>query len=501
MRMKKRLILILVSLLLIGSFAACDMEFGGLVGELLGEGNVHIGEQPIEPGGAPDEQYTDVWGDIPQMDETLGPVVDLPIGQYEGQVLTVLCNTSRMLGNDDPENDTVGHLTYKRKQIMEEKYGIVIESKLLDDGMIADEICKQAAAGVSDFDLVYGKLGLSGTQLAQKRAVHNLYDLPWVDFSTVGWNEELNESLAIGNYLPMAAGALTPEVMLYTATIAFNVRLAEEQGIYMYEYVYEGGWTIEKMHAMIEMMYQDLNADGIANADADRFGLVGTLDSVQAFACGMDVSMVEKDENNLPVIATDIDRAVAAYDRFFKLVTDRSSAYGMMLVQNTSNSLTATNVFEHDRALFCTTNVKELFLLADAEYGILPYPKMDLEDADYHSYVGGNASAVMIPVSVEDPEFAGYMLQALNQESAGLYQSNVAARICRSADDNMIFDVMMDSQTFDFACVYLTYSQANKVDLFRVALESGTNSVASLFATNQKTLDKALKKLIDATQE
>lgn len=502
--MKKRIIIVLACLCMVCSFAACDMEFGGLVGELLGEGNVHIGEQPIEPGVCPDGQYTDVWGDIPQIEETLGPVIDLPEHQYAGKTLTLLCSTSRMLGNDDPENDLVGHLTYKRNQIVEEKYGIVIESKLLDDDKIADEVYKQAAAGVSDFDLVYGKLGLSGAQLAQKRAVHNLYDIPWVDFATVGWNAEMNEDLAIGNYLPMAAGALTPEATLYTAAIAFNVKLAEEQGIpNVYEYVYEGGWTIEKMYAMSEMTYQDLNADGIANADADRFGLVGTLGSAQAFACGMDVSLVEKDASNLPAIITTagIDRAVAAYDRLCKMVNDRSAAYGVMLVQNASNSLTASDVFARDRALFYTTDIGEILNLSDVEYGILPYPKMDLEDADYHSYVGVDASAVMVPVSVGDLEFAGYMLQALNQESAGLYDSNIAARICRSVDDDMIFEVITDSQTFDFASVYLTYSQAGKVDLFRTALESGNNSVASTLASRQKTLEKALKKLIAATQE
>ena len=36
--MKKRLFAALLCLILVVSFAACDMEFGGLVGELLGEG-------------------------------------------------------------------------------------------------------------------------------------------------------------------------------------------------------------------------------------------------------------------------------------------------------------------------------------------------------------------------------------------------------------------------------------------------------------------------------
>ena len=36
--MKKRIAIALVCVVLLCALAACDMEFGGLVGELLGEG-------------------------------------------------------------------------------------------------------------------------------------------------------------------------------------------------------------------------------------------------------------------------------------------------------------------------------------------------------------------------------------------------------------------------------------------------------------------------------
>ncbi|MBQ2256704.1 MAG: hypothetical protein II330_07545, partial [Clostridia bacterium] len=101
--MKKRLILILVSLLLIGSFAACDMELGGLVGELLSEGvGDYIPSDDFVPETAVEETWieTDVlveehptspeiWWDETECG-TEPPIVELPENQFAGQEVVVL---------------------------------------------------------------------------------------------------------------------------------------------------------------------------------------------------------------------------------------------------------------------------------------------------------------------------------------------------------------------------------------------------------------------------
>ena len=495
----KRFFVVLVSLVLICSFAACDMEFGGLVGELFyqGEGNyISSDDHPISETAVEETAGIETWWDEPVEIETS----HLPNDQYVGQPLHVLGSNPSDLGQDEESLSLVSNLSYQRNQTVQQAFGMTVKTVSVPWELLTSEIENQFLSGIDEYELMFAP-AQTGVTLAQKGRLHNLYDIPWVDLYTQGWDADMHEGLSIGNYLPMASGVVTPDTILKTSVIYTNKRLAEEEGLAeMFVYVKEGEWTLEKMHAMSEMAYVDLNGDSTVNADADRLGFVGLYDCAQAFACGADVEIVIKDTStNLPVLNQNTEPIVAAYELFYAMMNTRGVLYEAAGSASDGEEYISESVFTSGRALFYAGNVQTAvdgLEYLEEEYGILPYPKATLKQTSYHSYVDCYASLIMIPGTVRDLDFAAYALEGMHQVSMGLYEDQISMRICRSPEDLEMLNLVFDTKTFDFAGSYLLANRQNSVLLFREAMKSEHSSIASDLRSYQKVWEQELQKMI-----
>ena len=111
--MKKRMLVALVCMILVASFAACDMEFGGLVGELLGEGTVdNVIDLPgnVLPETAVEETWIEeTWTAVDTFEDIGGGSSNIPTDIYAGQRLVLLGCRADDLGFDDPQGDAVDY--------------------------------------------------------------------------------------------------------------------------------------------------------------------------------------------------------------------------------------------------------------------------------------------------------------------------------------------------------------------------------------------------------
>ncbi len=498
--MKKRLILILVSLLLIGSFAACDMEFGGLVGELFGDGGAIGGviDRPADvfPYPSIEETWieTDIW-----IEETT-PGLELPENVYPGESVTILGSDYSDLGSPEVLSGIVHELSYQRNKMVEDAFNIHINTEYCSWTAIADKVKVTVQTGSPDYDIVMAEIALTGAPMALDGYLANLNTLPYVNMSGSAWDVTVKEGLAIGSYLPMATGALVPSSDMLTAMIAFNKQMADEMGVDMYDYVTSGGWTLAKMHAFVNETYMDLNGNGQADSD-DRFGLALEGDRTYAFACGADAMLIGKDANNLPVLNdTGMDRMLQAYDEFYAMILRSGTLY------LPTHSFTATGkqepqvVFENGRALLYGTTVENAFSLQEmgVEFGMLPYPKLNEEQESYQSFVSTAAGAVMVPLSARNHDLAGYALEALAQTSNGLYRDRISTKVCRSAQDAEMLMLIWDTKTLDFGSNYLMGEMNLPVQYFGKLLDANSGTFATWYAQYQKAFQKALEQVVEA---
>lgn len=516
--MIKRLAIALLCLTLTCALTACnfaDFEIGGLVGELLGNidlpGEIidEIDPEPPVGGGVPIETTPNVgWETETWIEEmwtedvtygeigTEGPWVELPMDRYSGQRLTLLGIHEHDLGAEQSDN-IVTDASYARNRVVTAYYGIEIDSVLVEQDALYDLVRNDVIAGSGSYDIVFGSIARDGAPLAQGGALVNLSGLPWVDLTNDRWDEDIYNGLAFGSYLPMATGVITPDAMLKTSVILYNVDLTRQNQIDMYSYVMEGGWTIEKMLAMVENNYEDLNGNAVVDLDADLFAYVSTFENAQAFATGAGVSVLVKDDAQIPVINTNMDQISWPYDVLFNMVNNAGSVWVTTddMLQDYDRLQVPEKAFAEGRAMFFGTTLERAMAGDLGQFGVAPYPKADLDVKDYRSYVDCYATAVMVPQSVRDQEFVGYALEAMAQLNDDLYEIDLSMRICAYAECAEMLQLILENKTFDFACNYMAATDFEKVMLFRTALDSGNSSVSSVWKKFEKSFTKQLDKL------
>ena len=500
--MKKRVLVALLCLTLVSCFVACDMEFGGLVGELLSEGGAIGGviDRPADVDPYPSIEETWIETDI-MIEPT--PGLELPENVYPGESVTILGSDYGDLGSPEVLSGIVHELSYQRNKMVEDAFNIHINTEYCSWTAIAERVKVTVQTGSPDYDIVMAEIALTGAPLALDGYLANLNTLPYVNMSSSAWDADVNEGLAIGSYLPMATGALVPSSDMLTAMIAFHKPMADEMGVDMYDYVTSGGWTLAKMHAFVNETYMDLNGNGQADSD-DRFGLALEGDRTYAFACGADVMLVNKDAQNLPVINdssdSDQDPMLVAFDEFYAMVLNRGCLY------LPTHSFTATGkqepqvVFENGRALLYGTTVENAFSLQEmgVEFGMLPYPKLSEEQESYQSFVSTAARAVMVPLSARDHDLAGYVLEALAQTSNGLYRDRISTKVCPSAQDMEMMMLVWDTKTLDFGSNYLMGEMNLPVQYFGKLLDTNSGTVITWLAQNLKGIQKGLDQVVEA---
>lgn len=505
--MKKRVAAVLLSVLLIGALSACnlaDLELGGLVGELLG-GNEQVvpGQTMIPPDVNLDDQET--WIEETWIEETWTavdnsvPVPDLNPDAYRGHELVILGTNAVDLGHGDDGNDIVSMLSYTRNEIMGGDYGIKIVSVEMQMEELPASVKTDVHAGTGEYHLVYAGMYLALPELATGGYLHSLYDLPYVDLTSDAWDQGIRQGLAIGDYLPMATGAITPDATLKTSLLLYNSQIADNIGLDMYAYAAYGDWTMDKMYGICEVVCVDLNSDGTWSPEHDRLGFVGTYSCAQAFAVGMNAQVIGKEESNLPV-QEDVEVLENAYARFYNLVTMHGSYYLTQREYLQSQSSAPAKCFADGRALLLASNVQGALemLNSGVTYGILPYPKLDVSQDQYCSYVDSMATAVMVPVSVdgEKLELVGFVLEAMAQTSQNLYYEKLGMRVASSDKDMDIFKMIWHTKTMDFGCNYFITSDPS-VQCFMRAMEENQATVAVLIRQQSKALQKSLAKLIE----
>ena len=487
--MRKRFVIALICSMLLVCLAACDMEFGGLVGELLETSDLTGPGQDVQEQLSGEESDSRFDGTDAEADSDAPS--DLPADLYAGQTLTILGENADDLG-ENSESSYAQLASYNRNVLVEQKYGIRIECMSAYMTEIKEIVTNDVGAGVGEIDVIMAGIATSGSLLTQNGFLTNLNDLPYVDLSCAKWDAGFNRDMAFGEYLPMAAGEILPGSDLKTSLIVFNSDLAAQKNPDLYGYVQTGGWTLDKLYAIVTDSYEDLNGNGKADA-GDIRGLVADYTGADAFAVGAEVAMVKKDEDNLPSVSKKAtDGITHAYDVLRKMITHKSTLYYSMTDMPMYPDPEQV-AFEIGNTLLCGTDLQAALNLSqlDMQIGILPYPKLDEAQEAYHSYVNVAATAVMVSKGVPDLDFVGYALQALSE--ASFFRTLLPERVCHNPQDAEMLELILGSKTPDFGGSYVTSGLSFYI---RKALEIDTKDVSKVLKESATKVERDIRHLV-----
>ena len=422
---------------------------------------------------------------------------NVPDTNYEGKEFRIRtienANVHSDVDIEEQTGDTYFDSLYIRNRAIEERFNIKIVGNIAEDN---GGEAKIIMAGEDAFDVASVRCTHALT-MWEDHLVINIEDIPNIDLTKPYWSQSINESISLANQKYVAIGAFDMNVYDLTFCLLFNKNLAESFSLgNMYSLVDEGKFTTDKMSEQMQVVLADLNGDNKYDEN-DRWGyLAHTKNVLPNYWIATVEKSSPKDKNDLPYNNMVSDRFNSVFNKAFEITYDTGVYYNKISMDADIPSQART-MFAANQSLFLDATLFYIAALRDmeADFGILPYPKYDEAQDKYYSRVSYYWCCV-IPVTNEDTEFTGAILESLNCESANsvvpaYYEIALKGKYSRDTESEQMLQLISDNRIVDIG-------DTTMCDKIR------DNFMASLFASNKRDLasklasvDKQLQKYIE----
>ena len=361
--------------------------------------------------------------------------------------------SEEMIG--DPIHDAL----YERDRFIEEKYNVKLEYIQIHGGNTGCSTLERAVrAGDDTYDLVVAQAqGSALDRISLNNVLHNLTDAPHLSLQSPWWSRLLYENIQFNSTLYYSGG----DIFLSTysqapAAMMFNKRLAQDYEINedLYKLVFEGKWTLDVFDRITKDMNIDLNNDGRMTALDDFYGYVGQSNTVTTgfWLAGLGLKFSTVVDNMINV--------------------DLTSPYNLSRIDKLSNMLEKTDytdqnhiidiTFKGGRALFlahCLISPQLFLRDMEDDFGVLPMPKYDENQAEYVSFMNAWSSGfVGIPMTA-DIERASFLMEAMAYAGHEMlrrpvYDITLKTKAVRDEESERIIDIIIETAYMDINSVY-----------------------------------------------
>ncbi len=186
----------------------------------------------------------------------------------------------------------------------------------------------------------------------------------------------------------------------------------------MYDSVRNNVWTYNKFGETIALVSADLDGNGKYDLN-DRFGLLtDTLAIKNGLFYASGISFFSKDENDLPVLTGDVERAVSVLEKLLSITSEKANTMLASDLKGISDPWTngLNKMFKEGNGLFYAIGLTVINKMRDmdSDFGIVPYPKYDEIQENYISYVAAHCTnCVAVPVTCTDFDMTSRVLEAM----------------------------------------------------------------------------------------
>ena len=365
--------------------------------------------------------------------------------------------------------DIVNDQIFERNRKIEEKYNVKItEYKETNDdiGKNTAEHLRQIIASDEDlYDLAFVYVLSVGT-LAREGAFWNLNDVDNIDFSKAWWNKELNDTLAISDKLYFTASDFSLRDKSRAYILAFNKNMIESNSLEdPFALVRDGKWVIDTMNEWEIAASHDANGNGEVD-DQDVFGLC--CDSNKAFyalTAGCGVTTTSRGDDGSIVLSLNNENTIKAIEKIRQTfnkdtISVRPEAWKSPVDYDIWS--VPTKIFREGRGLFQTTfpqGLKSMSANCVDDYGILPFPKLDETQDGYYTFADVFCMMFGIPSICKDPDFAGFMLEAISAYSTdttlkAYYETSCKTKYTYDENSAEMLDLCFSGIRYDLTMIY-----------------------------------------------
>lgn len=361
----------------------------------------------------------------------------------------------------------------------------------------------------SDFDIVIS----TNNTIVQNQMSMYFQDLnysQYVDIGSPWWNESAILEMSIDGYnYRFLYGDITISTITSCGAIFYNKQLYEQQNPgkgknYLYQMVFDGTWTMEEFYRIAAASYIEKSSDPDLNTYG--FYLFRYAEPIHHFAVGANISYYERNALGYPQITINNERSADFTVELYNLLYQNRGAR-LFYPNQIGKELIYGNDFVNDRVMFSLSNLSAV--LSDemremqSDFGILPYPKYDVEQEEYYTLLHNSSSLVGIPYLIP-PSRADYkisaVLEALSAEayrtvSVSFYETALKSNYTRDDDASKVIDIIVETSSKNFLYEYSS-SMGGIGSIFSTLMSNKSYNFASQYATMESVAKTGLDKLI-----
>lgn len=339
----------------------------------------------------------------------------------------------------DDSGTVMGKAIIERAAMVKEYLGVNIVGHLGgNDESVLPTMEPQVLSGLDDYQLYLSHSFLHLSALVTQGYLTDFGDIKGIDLKRDYWNYELMKSLEVHGSMYFGSSDYMihdPNAIFFNKDVLSQYDTLEDP----YKLVKEGKWTLEKMFNMASQM--DAQNEGVSSSDK-VYGITGEAEwQVLAFADSCDTDCLVNDNGYMRL---NMGPSNAKYANVFDQIDKASDAnwFGLYGV-NSKEQLTmdkCTTLFSYE-SLRQAYNYKAKG--SDVKVGILPYPKYDEDQENYHSFDW--SGFMIIPTSASDLEMIGKTMEALaffskDTTVVAYYEKVLGTRVADAPEDAEMLD-------------------------------------------------------------
>ena len=390
--------------------------------------------------------------------------------------------------NGDALNDAV----FERNRTVEEMLNIKIVGDDKSSGEMTDGLRQSVTSGSNDVDAAFPRV-YDFSSYVTNTYLLNLNNLSSFDREAPWWNTDANNLMTIQGKLLGMISDITYYDKVCTIVTYFNQKLAEDYQLGdLYQTVSDNKWTIDNLLSMAADVSADVNNDNVYDMN-DAYPLSCQNDAVYYFLHGGDKRICGTDSEGKVVLTLGDESTVNVLQKIYEIMGNEKQFLNRQTHGATLND--AINMFCENRVMFLVRPIQSLFLMRnmEADFGILPVPKMTEDQKSYGSAVNPYAGTIMcFPKTVADAERSATVTEVLAWESHysvidPLYENILGSKLIRDDGAAQMLDIVFDTVVYDIGMIW------NFGDISTKLLTNTSTDIASLLASVQKPVDAGIK--------
>ena len=433
--------------------------------------------------------------------------LDLPEANFDGDTVTYLtcdgyCEHFK-LNIDEETGDTLNDAGYKRERAVGDLLNVEFDAVEVDTGEVASSLSASVMAGSGDYDFVLPHATTGISAMVTSGSLLDWNTLEYVDFTKPWWNSTMQESLGIAGKVFYASGDI---VMTWQGMgcYLFNKDYLENYNIdtNMYDLVYEGKWTVDKLLELIKGVSQDLNGDS-QMTEVDQYGLLANKGQTVwfQFGCGQHISKL--DENNCPVLDMGGERMASVVEKYYNVLYSDDTYLNSFSSYDYATG-TYRDMLISGRSFLTIYDIGGLYSYLreiEFDFGILPDPKLDEAQEDYYSFCG--AGLIGIPVDTENPECTAMVAEALAYYSyeyvrPAFFDVVLQNKAVRDEDSYNMLTMMHENKVFDFG---FNFDGTASGALNSVVVGRKSTDFASYYASIEDRVNETFRQIYETVSK